>query len=99
MDVERMPLHPQGTLWTFTIQAFPPKAPPYLGPVGEDFTPFAIGYVELEGQLKVEARLACDDTSQLRIGQPMRLVAVPLGPDAEGRTLTTFGFEPQEDDR
>ena len=53
-DVE---LATTGTLWTWTVQAFPPKSPPYLGPTGDDFVPYGVGYIELPGQLRVEARL------------------------------------------
>jgi uncharacterized OB-fold protein len=87
-DVE---LPERGTLWTFTTQGFPPKAAPegaYLGPL-EPFEPYTVGYVELPGACKVEARLTEPDASKLRIGQEMRLVIVPLNDD-----VTTFAFEP-----
>ena len=54
-EQEDVELATRGTLWTWTVQAFPPKAPPYLGPVGDDFVPYGVGYVELPGQLRVEA--------------------------------------------
>jgi uncharacterized OB-fold protein len=64
-DVE---LPSRGTLWTWTVQAFPPKAPPYLGPVGDDFVPYGVGYVELDGLIRVEARLTESDPDKLVIG-------------------------------
>ena len=32
-DIEPIELGTRGTLWAWTIQGFPPKAPPYLGEV------------------------------------------------------------------
>src|SRR4051794_3041212 len=59
----------RGTLWTWTIQGFPPKAPPYLGDTDPArFEPFGVGYVELPGQLKVEGRLTESDPSALQFG-------------------------------
>jgi uncharacterized OB-fold protein len=37
----------RGRLWAWTTQEFPPPSPPYSGPTGKDFVPFAVGYVEL----------------------------------------------------
>ena len=57
---------PRGTLWTWTIQGFPPKSPPYIGDTDpERFVPFGVGYVELPGQVKVEARLTEGDPARL----------------------------------
>ena len=49
------------------------KSPPYV-PAGE-FAPFAVGYVEFRGYLRVEGRLTESDPERLRIGMPMRVVA------------------------
>ena len=81
-----------GKLWSFTIQRFRPKTPPYIGP--EAFEPFALGYVELPGMVIVESRLTGVDFDQLRIGMPMKLVIVPFCTAADGATLTTFAFKP-----
>lgn len=58
-----------GTLWTWTVQRFPPKSPPYVPPP-EGFTPFAVGYVELADGSRVEAVLDVEDPY---IGMPLRL--------------------------
>ena len=55
---------------------FPPKSPPYPGTAG-DFVPYGVGYVELPGQVRVEARLTESDPAKLRIGMEMELVLVP----------------------
>jgi uncharacterized OB-fold protein len=84
----------RGTLWTWTIQCFPPKSPPYAG-TAEDFEPYGVGYVELPGEVRVEARLTEADPARLRIGMPMELVLVPAPGD--GGALT-FAFRPVEVD-
>lgn len=94
-DMEEILLEPEGTLWTFTIQGFLPKKPPYAGPeTPETFRPYGVGYVELPGQVKVEARLTEGDPDKLRIGMKMRLVVVPFRTDDEGRDVMMFAFEP-----
>ena len=40
-----------------------------------EFVPFAVGYVEFPGCLRVEGRLTENDPARLRIGMPMRVVA------------------------
>jgi uncharacterized protein len=89
-DVGERRLARRGTLWTWTIQCFPPKSPPYAG-AAEEFEPFGVGYVELPGEVRVEARLTEADPARLRIGMPMELVLVPApGP---GGALT-YAFRP-----
>ena len=63
---ERIELSPRGTLWSFTVQRFRPKSPPYVGDDDErSFKPFAIGYVELPGEVIVESRLVADDFARI----------------------------------
>jgi uncharacterized OB-fold protein len=91
---EDVVLGTRGTLWTWTVQAFPPKAPPYLGPVGDDFVPYGVGYVELPGELRVEGRLTESDPEKLIIGMEMELVLDPLGVDDAGNEVVTYAFAP-----
>ena len=56
----------RGRLWAWTTQDFPPPAPPYAGPAGDDFEPFGIGYVELGDEVRVEARLTIADPDALK---------------------------------
>lgn len=81
----------EGTLWSYTVQRFRPKSPPYAGP--EAFTPWAVGYVELPGQTIVESRLTNVPLDAIRIGMPLRLTLVPLDPDAAEPVLI-HAFEP-----
>jgi uncharacterized protein len=86
-DYDAAALSPTGTLWSWTIQSFRPKTPPYIGP--EEFVPFAIGYVELPEQVIVETRLT--QTHGLKIGMPMEVVIVPFGD-----STLTYAFRPVE---
>lgn len=94
-DHEPVVLPRRGTLWSWTVQRFRPKTPPYAGP--EDFTPFALGYVELPGAVIVEAPFTDVAFDALRIGMPMETVLIPLNRDAEGRTVRTFAFAPVQE--
>ena len=93
-DTEERLLGRRGTLWTWTVQCFPPKAPPYAVPPSEDFEPYGVGYVELPGEVRVEARLTERDPERLRIGMPMELTLVPAPGDAR---RMTFAFRPVDD--
>ena len=74
-----------GTVWTWTVQTFPPK-PPYVPPAG-GFSPYAVGYVDL-GDVLVESHLL-GEPGHLRIGLPVRLVLTPVGDGSR----STFAFE------
>jgi uncharacterized protein len=97
-DMEVVELENHGTLWTWTVQGFPPKAPPYKGDADPaTFKPFGVGYVELPGQVKVEARLTEADPAKLKVGMKMKMVLIPLYTDADGNSVMTFAFEPTKD--
>lgn len=82
----------RGTLWTFTVQNFIPKSPPYIRvETTETFVPYGVGYVEFEGQARVEGRLTEADPAKLRIGMEMETVVVPLTDD-----VVTYAFRPVE---
>jgi uncharacterized OB-fold protein len=84
-DVVRKLLPSRGTLWTYTVQRFPPPSPPYLGSA-ETFTPFGVGYVELDDMIRVESRLI-GDPETFRIGMALELV--PLL-DGDGEPIYAF---------
>jgi uncharacterized OB-fold protein len=88
-DVRERLLGRRGTLWTWTVQCFEPKSPPYAG--GGDFEPYAVGYVELPGEVRVEARLTDVDRERLEIGTPMELTLIPAPGDSGA---LTFAFRP-----
>jgi uncharacterized OB-fold protein len=90
-DVAPRELGTRGELWSWTIQCFAPKAPPYLPGGVEQFEPYGVGYIELPGEVRVEARLTESDPERLRIGMPMELTLIPV-PGAPEKS--TFAFEP-----
>ena len=80
-DMVREELPSTGTLWSFTVQGFRPKAPYQR----------AGGVHALRGGLRrprravlVESRLTENDPSRLRIGAPVELVLEPLRTEPDG---------------
>lgn len=94
---ERIALKSEGTLWAYTVQRFPPKSPPFIGAnTPETFIPFAVGYVELEGQVIVESHLKIDAFERLKVGQKMKLTTRQLAEGRDGDVIHTYAFEPAE---
>jgi uncharacterized protein len=79
------PLGRRGKLWSWTVQRYRPKSPPYAGP--EAFTPWAVGYIELPGETIVEARLTNVAFDAIVIGMDLELALVPLDPASAGSVL------------
>jgi len=93
IDMAEHLLGRRGRLWAWTTQHFPPP-PPFAGPTGKDFVPFGIGYIELDGEIKVESRLTVSDPDSLTTGMEMELTVVPFRTDDEGNEVVTFAFRP-----
>ncbi len=93
-DMEERRLSRRGRLWAWTTQEFPPPSPPYTGATGADFVPFAVGYVELPGEVKVETRLTGAGPDELVPGMEMELELVPFRTDDDGNEVVTFAFRP-----
>lgn len=94
-NTETVELATRGTLWTWTIQGYAPKSPPYAGNADpKTFEPFGVGYVELPGELKVETRLTVADKDLLKIGMELELEIVPLYTNDAGDEVMTFAFAP-----
>lgn len=97
-DPQRL-LGTRGTLWAFTTQQFRPPSPPYDGnDTAETFRPYALGYVELPGELLVQARFTESDPAKLVIGQEMELRIVPYTTRADGTEVLTYAFAPVSGD-
>jgi uncharacterized OB-fold protein len=90
-DVHAHELATAGTLWTWTIQCFAPKSPPYPENALAEFEPYGVGYIELPGEVRVEARLTESDPAALTIGMPMELTLIPVPGSSE---RLTFAFAP-----
>ncbi len=92
--VAEMALPGQGALWSWTVQYFAPKSP-YRGPVGADFVPYPLGYVDL-GDVIVESRLQIEDVAALRIGMPMTLTWLRIWTEDDGDDVLSYAFTPIE---
>lgn len=93
-DSDTIELERRGKVWTFTVQNFLPNRPPYDGPETPDtFKPFAVGYVELNDQTRVQARIKCEDVSKLRIGDEVELV-VEKYIERDGKDIIAYFFQP-----
>ena len=88
----RVPLSPRGTLWSWTVQRFRPKSPPYAGPAA--FEPFALGYVELKGETIVQSRLVGLPLDGWQVGMELALTLVPFATDPDGTVVQTYAFQP-----
>jgi uncharacterized OB-fold protein len=93
-EMEERLLPRRGRLWAWTTQEFPPPSPPYTGASGDAFSPYGVGYVELDGDVKVETRLAEADPAVLSTGMEMELVVVPFRTDDDGNEVMSFAFRP-----
>lgn len=95
-DMESYPVGSEGTLWSWTVQGFQPKAPYNGGESEQDFEPYGVGYVEMPGGVKVESRLTVADPERLAIGMPMRLTLLAYRKVAGEERVFTYAFEPAE---
>lgn len=93
---EAVALPRTGRLWSWTVQRFRPKSPPYAGPA--DFEPYAVGYVALGEAIIVEGRLTGGPFGGFAIDMPMQLVADSFML-ASGERRTTFAFAPAPEAR
>jgi uncharacterized OB-fold protein len=89
-DMAQVELASRGTVWTWTVQRFLPKAP-FRQPSA--YEPFALAYVDL-GTVRVESRLAGKAVDSWRIGDAVRLAAGPMYPDSSD--WQAFWFEPED---
>ena len=88
--VARCLLPARGTLYSFTIQRY---RPPPLFRV-DDWSPYAIGLVDLGEGLQVMGMLGGIALEEVRIGMPLRLVVEPLYVDEERGSVVTYKFAP-----
>lgn len=92
-NMEEILLSKRGKLWSWTVQCFPPPAPPYIGPAApETFVPFGVGYIEFPEGVRVEGRLKENEPKKLRIDMEMELVIEKFVEDKDGNDVMTFAF-------
>jgi uncharacterized protein len=95
VELRAVELSRDGTLWTWTSQEFLPKSPPYAGPeTAETFTPYLVGYVEVDDGLCVETRLTGFGGRRPQIGERLTLVTLPFRVDDNGNEVVIPAFEP-----
>ncbi len=87
-DVEDASFGPLGTLWSYSVQNYPPPPPARHD---EPYAPYALGVVDLDDGLRVVGRMT-DDASSLTVGAQVELVLAPLCHEADGSELVTWMF-------
>jgi uncharacterized OB-fold protein len=92
VDIVELPR--RGRLWTWTIQRFMPKSPYNSSETDATFKPFGIGYVELPGAIRIEARLTENDPAKLQFGAEMELAIYIHRFDADGTRIMNYAFKP-----
>lgn len=97
LEVNEVELPRRGKLWAWTVQRFMPKTPYHSAETAETFRPYGIGYIELPGALRVEARLTENDPRKLQIGLPMALAFYVHRVDPDGTEVINYAFEPAEE--
>ena len=84
----------QGTLVSWTTQAFMPSVDYMDDPTGASFEPFGVGLVQLDDVVRVESRLTESDPAKLDFGMEVELAIVPFYVDEDGDEIMTFAFAP-----
>ncbi len=96
-EYEDVLLRREGTLWSYTIQRFPPGSP-FVGITDRNsFEPFAVGYVELKDQIIIETRIVTNDFKSLKMGLPMSLVVENFKSGDGDEEITTYAFTPNRE--
>lgn len=94
-DCEPVLLSRCGMLWSWTVQRFRPKSPPFVGPDADAFQPYSVGYVEFPEGIIIEGRIDVDvDSVALEIGMKMETTVIPLFAGGDGRTVQIYAFKP-----
>ena len=93
-DHDPYPLGRRGKLWSYTIQRYRPKTPPYAGP--EAFEPWAVAYVELPGETIVESRLTDVAFDDIEIGMELELTQLVFARGGGAEPVLVHAFRPAE---
>lgn len=91
--VGRFLLPGRGVLHSFTIQRYRP--PPVFRV--DDWSPYAIGLIDLGEGVQVMAMLSGIALDEIHIGMALRLMVEPLYTDAERGPVLTYKFAPDDE--
>lgn len=86
--VEDAAFGPHGTLWSYSIQNYPPPSPARYD---EPYSPYALAVVDLDDGLRVVGRIA-DGADGLSVGVPVELVLGSLCTQEDGSELISWMF-------
>lgn len=82
---------PTGTLWSYSVQNYPPPPPARYD---EPYVPYALGVIDLDDGIRVVGRMSTDDPSSLVVGGKVELVIEPLYTEEDGSKPVTWMFKP-----
>jgi uncharacterized OB-fold protein len=88
--IEPVTVAGEGKIWSYTVQRFAPKSPPYEAPAG-GFQPFVVVYVETGDGIRIEGIVDGADPDQVRIGQVVRLTSAADVPRYRIADVSTGG--------
>ncbi len=83
---------PDGTLWSYSIQYYPPPPP---AKYDEPYTPYALGLIDLPEGLRVLSKISTDDPEGLEVGVAVELVLERFHSDGQGNDVITWKFRPK----
>ncbi len=87
--IEEAQFGPEGTLWSYTVQYYPPPPPVKYD---EPYVPYALGLVDMAGGLRVLARISTDDVESVAAGSAVALVLEKLYTAPDGNDVITWKF-------
>lgn len=89
--IEDAAFGPTGTLWSYSVQAYPPPPP---AKYDEPYVPYALGLVDMPEGLRVLGRISTGDVTVLKAGLDVELVIERLYSGPDGNEVTTWMFRP-----
>ena len=92
-SLQEILLSRNGKIYSYSIVMQQPR-PYYKGPV-----PYALGFVELPDEVRIETLFTDCDTDNLEVGMEVELVIDHLYEDDTGKKLITYKFRPVGEQR